>query len=512
MNMQTKMDAKSLNMLSMLVSCIVICSSCLYGSAYAETDSPMSPVRSGQNGPPSAGVQSLRPRRTPPQAAIEACKGKTEGASCSISSPDGMLDGLCLTGEENIFACRPNRNRLQDKESRQEVNQDTPARQQDESGAALRNKSATLPKSEAPPIRRIEQIPSQKSSNSEPSSATEPQNPANQSPQILQAEKPLLVPLPQPKGFTENLGQNIWVLVSCLVIALLAAVLTWYALFRYSTLPLRRLRKVTQQLASGNLSARVGEGLVHRTGAVVDLGRDVDRMAERIESLVGAHQRLIRDVSHELRSPLARLNVALELARQSAGPTHAAPFDRIERESERLNELISQLLTLTKLESDNARIAREAVDLTALLAEIALDVDYEAKNCNRCVEITGSVPVKITGNKELLRQALENVIRNAIRYTAEGTAVELSLAIKKINIGVSAVLEVRDHGEGLPEGELTNIFRPFYRVSAGRERESGGTGVGLAISERAVRIHGGNIKAENAHDGGLTVRVELPLT
>lgn len=296
-----------------------------------------------------------------------------------------------------------------------------------------------------------------------------------------------------------------------LVVALCSIALTWYAFFRYSTLPLRRLRKVTQQLAGGNLSARVGEGLLHRKNEVMELGRDVDRMAERIESLVGAHQRLIRDVSHELRSPLARLNVALELARQSAGPSHTAPFDRIERESDRLNELIGQLLMLTKLESESGMSRKTEVDISGLIAEIALDVDFEAKSSNRRVEIVENNPVSFMGNREMLRQALENVIRNAVRYTAEETAVEITCRQRRSKEKLYGHIEIRDHGPGVPESEIFNIFRPFYRVADARERQSGGTGVGLAISDRAVRLHGGSIRAINATGEGLIVEIELPL-
>jgi two-component system sensor histidine kinase CpxA len=296
-----------------------------------------------------------------------------------------------------------------------------------------------------------------------------------------------------------------------LAVALLAAGLTWYGLTRQLTLPLRRLRQVTQQLARGDLSARVGEGLVHKTDEVADLARDVDRMAERIEGLVNSHQRLIRDVSHELRSPLARLNVALELARKSAGPGHTAPFDRIERESERLNELIGQLLMLTRLESESAMGKRADLDLAALVGEVVQDADFEARGHERRVVVAEAGPLLLNGNGELLRQALENLVRNAVRYTAEGTVVEISLR-KKVSGGRSwAHIQVRDRGPGVPEGELRDIFRPFYRVNDARDRQSGGAGVGLAISERAVRLHGGSLRAFNAPGGGLIMEMELPL-
>jgi two-component system sensor histidine kinase CpxA len=340
----------------------------------------------------------------------------------------------------------------------------------------------------------------------------------------LQAEQPAPLPTPQvpspepqaplaqpPAPLPEEPAGLLRVLGSHLVVALIAAGLTWYGYYRYATLPLRRLRKVTQQLAGGDLSARVGKGLVHRKDEVADLGRDVDRMAERIESLVGAHHRLIRDVSHELRSPLARLNVALELARQSAGPAHSAPFDRIERESDRLNELISQLLMLTKLENQGGTIQKAALDIAALIAEVARDADFEARSNDRSVVAATCEPLMLSGNQELLRQALENLVRNAARYTAKGTAVEISLRRKEVGGRGWAHIEVRDQGPGVPESELQDIFRPFYRVTDARERQSGGAGVGLAISDRAVRLHGGSLRAFNAPGAGLIMEMELPL-
>ena len=498
---QLKKTTRSFDLLCLGMSVIMLSFCCVFLVGAAIAESEPTGLRYENNNRPGSDEQTQRTRRPPPQMAIDACQGKKEGASCTMNSQEGLIDGSCLSGNENIFACRPHRNKALDKENTpiSETAKGAQPRQHDVQVTAPRRDAESLPRVESPPARQTKQ------------SAAEPPPPSIQATPALQPENTPLPSQPESSNLFENLRQHYLVLGSCLIIAIVSAGLAWYGLYRHATLPLRRLRKVTQQLASGNLSARVGEGLVHRKSEVVDLGRDVDRMAERIESLVGAHQRLIRDVSHELRSPLARLNVALELARHSAGPTLNAPFERIERESERLNELISQLLTLTKLESDTAKLPREEVDLSALLAEIAIDVDYEAKSCNRRVEVVKNALVKFTGNRELLRQALENIIRNAVRYTADGTAVEVSLVTVKLSNGKWAALEVRDHGNGVPESELTNIFRPFYRVSVGRERESGGTGVGLAITERAVRIHGGNIEAENSKEGGLIVRIELPL-
>jgi two-component system sensor histidine kinase CpxA len=231
-------------------------------------------------------------------------------------------------------------------------------------------------------------------------------------------------------------------------------------------------------------------------------------MAERLESMVRAQQRLLGDISHELRSPLARLGVALGLARQRSGPEANGALDRIERESDNLNEMISQLLTLTRLESGTDGRKRTDVDLGALVKEVADDADFEARSLNRAVQVVSSDNCSIRGVEELLRSAVENVVRNAVRYTAEGTAVEVALSRRNGH----AVISVRDRGNGVPEEALEKIFRPFYRTEDARDRQSGGgTGLGLAITERAVRMHGGSVQAVNATDGGLAVEMRFNL-
>jgi two-component system sensor histidine kinase CpxA len=229
-------------------------------------------------------------------------------------------------------------------------------------------------------------------------------------------------------------------------------------------------------------------------------------MAERLESMVRAQQRLLGDISHELRSPLARLGVALGLARQRSGAEANGALDRIERESDNLNEMISHLLTLTRLESGTDGRKRTDVDLAALVKEVADDADFEARSLNRAVQVVSSDSCSIKGVEELLRSAVENVVRNAVRYTPEGTAVEVALHRQNGH----AVISVRDRGNGVPEEALDKIFRPFYRTEDARDRQSGGgTGLGLAITERAVRMHGGSVQAVNAVDGGLSVEMRF---
>ena len=458
-----------------------------------------------------------RPRRIPPRAAIEACEGKKEADPCTFTSPDGVRNGECLAGVENVFACRPHPGAPSPEATASgrprrspETSQVPPRKQENEFNVATQPETG-LPRTATQtnkPIAPSPDKPHDHQAKPPEKDSHEPQvrdiSPQKIESSTLPPSSPDTGSFLKPSGDFGDLGYFI-------VVAIITAGLTWYGFFRYYAVPLRRLRKVTQQLAGGNLSARVGEGLHHRKNEVVDLGRDVDRMAERIESLVGAHQRLIRDVSHELRSPLARLNVALELARQSAGPAHFAPFDRIERESERLNELIGQLLMLTKLESESGMLQRADIDIAILIEEIAHDVDFEARSCNRRVKIVENNSVNFSGSKEMLRQALENVIRNAVRYTAEETEVEIVCRRRVSNGRTWGHIEIRDHGPGVPESEIFNIFRPFYRVADARERQSGGTGVGLAISDRAIRLHGGSIRAINATGDGLIVEIELPL-
>lgn len=287
----------------------------------------------------------------------------------------------------------------------------------------------------------------------------------------------------------------------------LVAGLVCFWLARYLTKPVLRLRTVAQQLAGGNLQARVGADFLQRQDELADLGRDFDAMAERLETLFTAQKRLLGDVSHELRSPLARLSVALELVRRQAGTAALPALDRIERETERLNELIGQLLTLSRLESGAPPINSESVDLTALVREISADAEFEARARQRSVAVRKLDECFTTGSAELLRRAIENVVRNALRYAPENTAVELTLQ----RAGNSARLTIRDHGEGVPVESLPDLFRPFYRVAEARDRQTGGIGLGLAITDRAVRLHGGEVTAANAVDGGFVIEIRLPL-
>lgn len=285
---------------------------------------------------------------------------------------------------------------------------------------------------------------------------------------------------------------------------LLTAFVLCYLLTLYLTSPIRKLREATQRLADGDLQTRVAQKLGRRRDELADLARDFDVMAERIESLITSQQRLNRDISHELRSPLARLNVALEIAKRKSNDDTAPILERIEQESTRLNEMIGRLLMLAKLESGADEVERVRVDLTELVRDVAADAEFEAGAKDKSVEVSNADNCTVMGSENLLRSAIENVLRNAVRYTPERSVVDVSLTAKNGH----AILRVADHGGGVPDDELANLFRPFYRVGEARERKTGGIGLGLAIAERAVKAHKGTITAKN-FNGGLLIEISL---
>ena len=264
---------------------------------------------------------------------------------------------------------------------------------------------------------------------------------------------------------------------------------------------LRRLRGAAQALTAGDLSVRVG----HRgRDEVAALARDFDRMAERLTELLEGQRQLLRDVSHELRSPLARLRVALELAERAEDRDKA--LARIGKEADALERLVGDVLSLSRLESGQSALERRPVELAALVEGVVEDADFEARGQGRRVEWSADAAPVVTGDAALLRAAVENVIRNGVRHTAEGSAVAVHLGHQD----GEAVVTVRDRGPGLPEAELGRVFQPFTRIGEARDRGSGGYGLGLAITARAVEAHGGRVAARNAEGGGLEVTLRLP--
>jgi len=280
-----------------------------------------------------------------------------------------------------------------------------------------------------------------------------------------------------------------------------AVVLLCYLLARYLTAPLRDLQVALERFGKDDFSARTRSTRRDELGR---LARTFDQMAEHIQNLVAAERRLLLDISHELRSPLARLGVAIALAR--SGENRDAALDRIQKESDRLNALVGELLQATRAEVDPNALRAQPVRLDDLLAAIVGDCSIEASARGSCLKVEATGPVTVSGDPELLRRAAENVIRNAIRYAPPQTAVEVSL----VRNGAKARIQVRDYGPGVPEEALARIFDPFYRVQGDRNRDTGGAGLGLAIARRAVELHKGKLLARNAHPG-LLVEIDLPL-
>ncbi|HEY2470077.1 MAG TPA: ATP-binding protein [Terracidiphilus sp.] len=310
-----------------------------------------------------------------------------------------------------------------------------------------------------------------------------------------------------PAGPRAAVGINRFAFALQWSVALLVSGFVCYLLTRYLAVPILRLREAAQRLASGDLSARASNTVTARRDELGDLMRDFDAMAARIEDLVSRQRQLISDVSHELRSPLARLNVALDLARQRKGNDPA--FDQAEQDTALLNEMIGRLLTIAKLDISAQQVPMTEVDLAELLSQVVHNANFELQSPEDRVRLTVEGKPLVRGNPELLHSAIENVVRNAIHYTDPGTQVEI-LASGQRPEKNQVRIEIRDHGTGLHESELTNIFRPFYRVAEARDRQSGGAGLGLAIAERVIRTHGGSILARNAPPKGLLVEILLP--
>lgn len=273
----------------------------------------------------------------------------------------------------------------------------------------------------------------------------------------------------------------------------------------YLSRPIRNLRWALRQVEEGRLDTRVHPLMGRHNDEIGDLGADFDRMAHQLETLVNAQKRLLHDVSHELRSPLARLRIAVELARQQPGQI-ATHLDRIEHESARLDRLVGEVLTLARLESGMTHTPGERFSLGALLADVVEDARFEATESGCHVELSDLAMGKdqLFGEPELLHRALDNIIRNALQHSPAHGQVAIHLS----NRDGKLVLSIADNGPGVPENELHSIFEPFHR---GRHaRKGSGYGLGLAIARRAIERHAGSIAASNRPEGGLCITIEWP--
>ena len=281
------------------------------------------------------------------------------------------------------------------------------------------------------------------------------------------------------------------------------ALLTW-SLLR----PIRQLKEAANSMSQGDLTTRVG-GVSQRHDELGQLGKEFNRMSEQLELLVSSQKRLLADISHELRSPLARLQVAIGIAQQQdeqhMSLITSKQLARIEKEAAEIDTMIGQLLKLSRLESDTPIQALQKINLTSLVTTVVNDADFEAQSLDKSVILIAQQDSEITAEPDLLSSAISNVVRNAVKYAEREVRVE-----QQIGDGYVSVI-VSDDGPGIPEEELDDIFRPFYRLSASRNRDSGGVGLGLAIAQRAIASHKGSISAENLTSGGLKVTIKLPI-
>ncbi|MFT3905184.1 MAG: ATP-binding protein [Steroidobacteraceae bacterium] len=291
------------------------------------------------------------------------------------------------------------------------------------------------------------------------------------------------------------------------IATLLVSAVVCFLLARFLSAPIGHLRAATRSIASGNLSVRVAGLLGRRRDELAMLALDFDSMAERLRALLESHQQLLRDVSHELRSPLARLQIALGLARRPSANLEQE-FDRIEQETQRLDELIGEILSLSRLDDPARSIETEEVPVDELLEPIVENARLEAEPFNVRVDSEVAPGLMLEADRELLFRALENIVRNAVRFSPRDAVV----LVRAERQGERAIqICVRDRGPGVPADLLDRIFEPFFRVSDARDRDSGGHGIGLAITSRVVGLHGGTVRAVNEEGGGLRVIITLPV-
>jgi two-component system sensor histidine kinase CpxA len=294
------------------------------------------------------------------------------------------------------------------------------------------------------------------------------------------------------------------------MLAMLPAALVCMALTLYLTRPITSLRAAAQRLASGDLGARARTGRGHRRDELGELARDFDTMAAQIELLMTAQRRFVADVSHELGAPLTRMHLALALLRRQLAGKNSGELARIERETDKLSNLVQQLLLLARLEAGSRPVEMLAqLSMRRLCESIAEDANVDAAHAG-CRLTLALEDATVAGYPQLLRRAIENVVQNAIRYSAAGLEVELRCRVERASHSV--VVEVLDRGPGVAEAMLQDIFRPFFRTAPGRESATGGTGLGLAIAKEAIEEHGGQIAASNREGGGLRVTMTLPMS
>ena len=299
-------------------------------------------------------------------------------------------------------------------------------------------------------------------------------------------------------------GDMIWVLkLGTIISALMCLVIA-----HYLSKPIERLRNATNEMARGNLDIRVGNTIGNRRDEIADLVRDFDSMAGELRNQIVSERNLLSGVSHELRSPIARMRLALALARSSDPHERAEMLDRIEQDTIQLDSMLDRILTVARLESGQYKPKFESLSLNDVIDEVLDDARFEAAATDTTVNYIDDAMVSINGDSGLLRSAIENVVRNAIFYSGQGGVVDVRLRVAD----GSAVLIVRDNGKGVPEETLSLLFKPFYRVDDSRGTTTGGMGLGLAIVRNAMAAHGGSVTARNVMPHGLEVELRVPVS
>lgn len=295
-----------------------------------------------------------------------------------------------------------------------------------------------------------------------------------------------------------------------LLAALIASGFVCFLFARYLTTPIKKLQSAVRRFAQGDLGVRVAPDIGNRKDEIANLGKDFDAMAAQIETLMNAHERLLRDIAHELRSPLTRLNVALEITRKHTGADARRFIDRIGQETNKLSLLITQLLTLSRLENADPAIQMRPMALEAIIARIAQDAGFEGQARDCSVVFSCEDKCTLNADSNLIRSAIENVVRNALRFSPIGTQVEITQKVSRGKEGNWATICVQDLGPGVADDAIGSLFKPFFRADHPKDRSSGGAGLGLAIAHRAVTVHHGQIAAKNRKGGGLIVEIRLP--
>jgi two-component system OmpR family sensor kinase len=305
-----------------------------------------------------------------------------------------------------------------------------------------------------------------------------------------------------PKPRNRHLFPVVPLLAGVLASFIFAAILAWYF-----SKPIKQLRQAFASAANGSLDVRIGNAMGHRHDELADLGSAFDLMASRLGALMQGQTRLLHQVSHELRSPLARLQIAVGLARQQPEKLEAS-LTRIERESERMDNLVGELLELSRLESGVMKLEKETVDIDELLATIVEDARFEGMAKKISIQYEPSGDTSVSGQQDLLHRAIDNVVRNALKYSHEDSLIVIHKSSEHGKVNIKVV----DDGPGVAEDELDSIFQAFYRGSDSQRKD--GHGVGLAIAKQIIEAHGGTIAASNVSSNqkvrGLRVEISLP--